>query len=374
MKRSLDDLRAELDFSAADEQRIRALAPILEPHFSEIASLVVKRVAIGYADSSHAPSIDWMRSSLEGPWDVAFYKERAVRAKQLVDRNISATTIVAVIHVVRSSYVKALTTANRTNEDVFSIHKLLDLELAMMLHAHELESERQLMIRERRWQTDQREAMQTLSTGFAHELRNPLNSARLQLDVLERRIRRYIEDPAVAEPAFLARQEIERLCDLVEDFLAFAQPPALTPSMADLVTLVEHVVEVEQTFAYEHGVELSLIAPDVRWHARVDADKVRQVVKNLVRNGIEAAPKGGHVEIRFAGVDGHVHIQVHDDGPGIPDKVRSRMFEPFFSTKDTGTGLGMSIVQSIVQMHGGTIDVDTGSAGTTVDVALPRAS
>ena len=372
MNRSLDDLRADLDFSEADEQRIRALAPILEPHFPEIASLVVQRAAIGYADDD--PALQWMRTGVEGPWDVAFYKERAFRAQKLVDRNISATAIVMITHVVRCAYVRVLVAAKATSEDLLSIHKLLDLELAMMLHAHELESERQLMIRERRWQTDQRAAMQTLSTGFAHELRNPLNSARLQLDVLERRIRRYIEEPAVAEPALLARQEIERLCDLVEDFLAFAQPPALAPSMADLVTLVEHVVEVEQAFAHEHGVHLSLIQPDVRWHARVDADKVRQVVKNLVRNGVEAAPKGGHVELRFEGVDGHVHIQVHDDGPGIPERVRARMFEPFYSTKDTGTGLGMSIVQSIVHMHGGTIDIATGSSGTTVDVALPRAS
>jgi signal transduction histidine kinase len=295
----------------------------------------------------------WLRSLLSAPRDAAYYADRAIRVREFS----SATDIVRVLHGVRVALMKIA--------DAPWIHEQIDSELDILMELYDRES--------RRWQIDQRAAMQTLSTGFAHELRNPLNSARLQLDVLERRLRRHLDDDEIGAPAGRARHEIERLRELVEDFLACTMPPPLTPVQCDVVMLIEHAVEVEQTFAQERGVELTFARPGVRLQARVDADKIRQLVKNLVRNALEAAPRGGHVTVRLDSEAGNVHIRVVDDGPGISDAVRARMFEPFYSTKDTGTGLGMSIVQSIVAMHGGTIAIKAASPGTDVDVALPRA-
>jgi signal transduction histidine kinase len=96
------------------------------------------------------------------------------------------------------------------------------------------------------------------------------------------------------------------------------------------------------------------------------------VVSNLVRNGIEAVNVGGRVWVALIpGVEQFV-IRVGDTGSGIPEEVRARIYEPFFSTKESGTGLGMSIVHSLVALHGGTIDIDTGLQGTRFDVAIPR--
>ena len=87
---------------------------------------------------------------------------------------------------------------------------------------------------------------------------------------------------------------------------------------------------------------------------------------------LEAAARSGHVDAsRSRSKRPALHIRVADDGPGIPDEVRPRIYEPFFSTKESGTGLGMSIVHSLVAMHGGTIDITTGPRGTVVDVAIP---
>ena len=92
-----------------------------------------------------------------------------------------------------------------------------------------------------------------------------------------------------------------------------------------------------------------------------------------MRNAIEATPAGGHVGVAMLErYDNAVRIRVTDDGPGIPDDVLPRIYEPFFSTKETGTGMGMSIVHSLVAMHGGTIEIDTSSQGTTFDVYVPQ--
>jgi signal transduction histidine kinase len=91
-----------------------------------------------------------------------------------------------------------------------------------------------------------------------------------------------------------------------------------------------------------------------------------------VRNALEAVSAGGRVSIELAGDDDHVRLSVRDDGPGIPAEVRPRIYEPFFSTKEGGTGLGMSIVHSLVSLHGGSIELQTGSHGTRFDVAIPR--
>jgi len=107
--------------------------------------------------------------------------------------------------------------------------------------------------------------------------------------------------------------------------------------------------------------------------AKVDSGKLHQIVQNLVRNGLEATAEGGHVEVVVTnGVPNAFHIVVKDDGPGIPEDVLPRIYEPFFSTKESGTGLGMAIVHSLVAMHGGKILIDTSPRGTTLDIELPR--
>ena len=347
----IDTLRADLGFGEPEQRVLRKLAEELDTRLPAIAA-TIKGTGL------ELDVADWMRSGLRGPWDAQFFADRVARVRRLVDGNTSSVAFLRLVHAARIAY------SSVTSEP--AVQTLLDLELAVFLHIRDTDAER--------WRTEQRAAIQTLSIGFAHELRNPLNSAKLQFDVLERRIRRFIDDPHVGEPATLARQEIERLCHLVEDFLSYAQPPPLAPVMCDIVTIAEHVVEEEQAFAIDRGVALVVKRPASRWHARVDCDKVRHAIKNLVRNGLEAAPRGGHVEVQVLSHDERVHVVVVDDGSGIPEKVRTRMFEPFFSTKDTGTGLGMSIVQSVVAMHGGALDITSGTRGTRVDMSLPRAA
>jgi signal transduction histidine kinase len=237
---------------------------------------------------------------------------------------------------------------------------------------YELDTQDKLVARERKAQADRILAMQTMSAGLAHEVRNPLNAAKLQLELLERRLRRQSEDSRLIEPTELAQKEIDRLTALLNEFLVFARPPELHAQEHDVVAIVRQVVDLERIAVENRGANLELTAEPAQLLAEVDAAKLHQLVQNLVRNAGEAVSAGGHVAVRVSVDDSRCQIRIEDDGPGIPEHVRARIYEPFFSTKEGGTGLGMSIVHSLVSLHGGSIDLATGPHGTTFEVAIPR--
>jgi signal transduction histidine kinase len=216
----------------------------------------------------------------------------------------------------------------------------------------------------------------TFASGLAHEVRNPLNSIGLQLSVLERKIARMAPQlaPETSELALVIRDEVRRLDRLVSDFLLFARSGRLLAGDGDLDAVAADVI--------------TLLAPEadagrvrIRWDRvgeparglRMDAEKIKQVIINLVRNGMEAQPDGGVVVVETGLVDGVARLRVHDAGPGLPDAVD--VFQLFVTTKDKGTGLGLSIVQQITQHHGGTIRTGRGAlGGASFTIDLPASS
>jgi len=214
-------------------------------------------------------------------------------------------------------------------------------------------------------------SLQTLTAGLAHEVRNPLNSARLQLELLERRLRRASAAANLIDPVEQVSHELERLTRLLNDFLAFARPSRLALANHDVRMIVGDVVAGEQPFAASRDATLQ-VTGIASLRARVDAPKLRLIALHLVRNALEAVAPGGHVVVTVAADEDHVRLAVEDDGPGIPEASRRRVYEPFFTTKDTGTGLGLSIVHAMVAAHGGAVTVDSAPGKTRFDVALPR--
>jgi signal transduction histidine kinase len=227
------------------------------------------------------------------------------------------------------------------------------------------------MARAQSAQSERIAAMQTLSTGLAHEVRNPLNSASLQLELLERRLRRAAADPKLIEPVEQVSLEIERLTRLLNEFLAFARPSEPTIADHDVSGIIRDVVAAQRPFAAARHAALQVAGLD-SLRARIDAEKVRLISQNLVRNALEAVAPGGHVVVTVEGDDEHVRLAVEDDGPEIPAAIQRRIYEPFFTTKETGTGLGLSIVHGLVAAHGGTITFESSSQRTRFDVSLPR--
>jgi signal transduction histidine kinase len=382
-----DEILSYVDLNEADQARLRELHPKLAPHFPKVAERFYAAVWAnpGAAAMLSGPEqierlrgtlIDWMSTGLLGPYDDKFYEKRSRIGRRHVQIGLKQHYMFTAMNVVRNAYFDFISDqfpAEQACAFVRAVNKLLDIELALMLAHYQLDSEEKLLQRERRIQNDRLDAMQRLSAGLAHEVRNPLNAARLQLELLERRLRRQDVDPKLFESTELANYEMERLTNLLNDFLAFARPPELHLHEQDIVEICRHVVELERPLAERRHVSLALTdhEPVV---AQVDVGKIHQVVQNLVRNGLEAAVSGGHVGVRVTNGDQYVHIHVVDDGPGIPDDVISHIYEPFFSTKETGTGMGMAIVHSLVTMHGGKIQVATSPTGTDFEIIVPRIS
>jgi len=209
----------------------------------------------------------------------------------------------------------------------------------------------------------------TLTAGLAHEIRNPLNSAHLQLTVAARRLGHQPPDvPAALEAVRLADSETRRLASLVAEFLDFARPEPLRLASTDLRAIAGEIVGVMLPEATGAGVAL-VLEPGAPMRARLDADRVKQALINLVRNGIQAAAANGEVSIALSSEEGHVVAKVSDDGPGFP--ADARPFEPFFTTKSDGTGLGLAIVHRVVSDHGGQVSLDRRAGRTIVTMRLP---
>lgn len=373
----------DVELDDADRARLADLHVKLSPQIGEIAQRFVDRFA-EHRDSGGLTSakqtrhlrstlIDWMASGLAGPHDVHFCERHASLGSWHAAAGLSQRHAVAAINMVRSEYHDRIDELYEPREGRLvakSVDKVLDVELATMLHDR-LDADANVVARERSAQSERIAAMQTLSTGLAHEVRNPLNSAILQLELLERRLRRTAAAAQLVEPVEQVSHELARLRRLLDEFLAFAQPAELVLDDHDVASIVRDVVAAQRSFAASRGCAIQIAGVE-SLRARIDAQKLRLISQNLVRNALEAVVPGGHVVVTLDGDDEHVRLSVEDDGAGIPEAIQRRIYEPFFTMKDTGTGLGLSIVHGMVAAHGGTITFASSPRGTRFDVSLPR--
>ena len=222
----------------------------------------------------------------------------------------------------------------------------------------------------RTMQAERLAAVGTMAAGLAHEVRNPLNSASLQLAVLERRLERGETGDRATSITRIIKSEIDRLERLVREFLAFAKPTPLDPRPVDLPQLLAGIAELIAPEAEAARIAVTVEADPALPQAAGDAERLRQVLLNLTRNAVEAMQeRGGTLILRARAGDDVLEIDVEDDGPGFPDELP--VFDAFFTTKDQGTGLGLSLVHRIVADHRGTIAVASRPGRTCFTFTLP---
>ncbi|HVS19588.1 MAG TPA: ATP-binding protein, partial [Planctomycetota bacterium] len=215
-------------------------------------------------------------------------------------------------------------------------------------------------------------AIGRLAAGVAHEIRNPLAAISGSIELL---VASGIGETSAdaRELAQIVLREVGRLNGLITELLEFARPRAPELQRLDLGEAVGELVNVfrnDRRLA-QTRVELRVAGPVP---IEADAGQLRQVVWNLLRNAAEAAP-GEPIEIGVARDGVRARLTIHDRGPGIPDEQVSRVFEPFFSTKEGGTGLGLPTVHRIVEEHKGSIElVRHDGGGTLAVVSLPLLS
>jgi signal transduction histidine kinase len=208
---------------------------------------------------------------------------------------------------------------------------------------------------------DRYEEIAQLAGGLAHEIRNPLSTMRLNLDLLaeefhepgdnrERRVLQKIER---------VRRETHRLEDLLESFLRFARVQALKLEPTDLDAVVEELRDFIEPRAVTQVVRVWTQFADESTVVPLDIELFRQALLNLVLNALHAMPDGGELILTTRREEGAVALEVTDTGTGIPEEVQAKVFDPFFSTRPGGSGLGLPTTRKIVEAHGGTIELQS---------------
>ncbi len=224
-----------------------------------------------------------------------------------------------------------------------------------------------------------------LAAGLAHEIKNPLNALSLGLDVLRRR-HRPVEQAAAAEQAEridALRGEIDRLAALINNFLAFGRPLTLTILPVDAAALVRDTLADLAETAERVRVRFSADLPAGLPPVAADGSLLKSVIWNLAQNGIQTMEKeGGTLRVAARLADGTVDegprvvLTLEDEGPGIDAAHLPRLFEPWFSTKEGGVGLGLAMVKRIVEEHGGRVEAGNRESGhgALFRIALPVAA
>lgn len=215
-------------------------------------------------------------------------------------------------------------------------------------------------------QKDLRERLSTLgemSAGIAHEMRNPLAVISGYTRMLSKKVDASMK-PAVESIA----KEVAVMDRIIGDFLSFAKPTDLVMSEVDLKVLIEECCRSLENIS---GNVTCSVQAEMLPHIRADEVLLRQALMNLLQNAFESMPDGGMLKITASPDDG-LHLSIADTGHGIPENIRGKIFLPFYTTKERGTGLGLAIVHKIIVSHGGEIRVDSGDAGTTFTIRLPK--
>jgi two-component system sensor histidine kinase PilS (NtrC family) len=214
---------------------------------------------------------------------------------------------------------------------------------------------------------DRLASLGALSAQLAHELRNPLAAMRGSAQLLAQDAR----DEMGQKLTNILLRESDRLARLVEEFLRFARPPEPARRAVALDALLVETMDMLRVDPLAREVRMEVDAPEPLT-APVDPDQLRQVLINLVRNGFQAAGPRGEVKVALARTEQEARIRVWDSGGSITEEMMGHLFEPFFTTRDGGTGLGLSTAHSIVRAHGGAIRVRSSrDEGTEFVVELP---
>ena len=222
-------------------------------------------------------------------------------------------------------------------------------------------------------------AMGKIAAQITHEVRNPLSSIGLNAEQLEEELAAFPPE-AAAEARTLARaivKEVDRLAEITEAYLRFARMPKPRLEREELRAVVSSLADFQRPELLRKKVALELALPDLECPLLCDEQQLRQALLNLLRNAGEAMPAGGRLRIALTIEDGPprgYRLEVADSGAGIEPANLPHLFEPFFSTKQGGTGLGLALTQQIITEHGGTIAVQSEPGrGTMFTVHVPAA-
>jgi signal transduction histidine kinase len=211
-----------------------------------------------------------------------------------------------------------------------------------------------------------------LTAGVAHEMKNPLNAMTIHLALLKQKL---ASGKSPEQHVGIIEQEIRRLDERIQGFLKYVRPEEVSFGPVAIAPLLSSVVEAVHPEAQRAGVAIEQACGDAALRVEGDAAQLRDVFLNLAQNAIQAMPKGGRLTLRCAAdPNRRIRVRVEDTGVGIAPENLTKIFELYYTTKERGTGVGLSMVYRTIQIHNGEIDVEsTVGVGTAFIVVLPAA-
>lgn len=386
----IDEMKNYVGFGDADADRLRALRDAVEPFLSQVLDRFydeilrhpgARRVLSGgeaQIERLKGHLTRWLLELFGGTYDETYVWKRAAIGHVHVQVGLAQHYMFAAMEIVRQELTRVLRRVGGADADsnILSLNKLLAIETGLMLQSYRdsyservRESERNT-IQERLSRAEHLAEIGQLAASLAHELKNPLAGISGAIQVF----RDELSDDDKRRPILAeVLRQITRLDGTVKDLLTYARPrtprfaPVRLSALSERVTALLRSEPAFQRVQFEHSDCSQLPTFDA------DEHQIEQVLVNLLLNAAQASAAGGTVRLSCAADGAEVTFVVEDDGHGMDDEVARRAFEPFYTTKSRGTGLGLPICRRIVEAHAGTIQIRSAAGrGTSVQVTLPR--
>ncbi len=363
-----EDLKRYVGFTDADAKRLRAALPLLRSHIRPTVDRFYDEILLhdgtnrvisgGAAQVARLKETltQWSIGVFEGPYDDGYVRRRERIGLMHVDVGLEPRFMIAAMSLFRTSFKNACVEGYagdpRELMSLFlAIDRILDIELAIALHAYHEHYVSRLRRQEKLATLGQ------ISASVSHELKNPIGVIKMSVYALRKKLDGTSE-PKIASHLEKIDRNASRVSSIVSGLLGFAR--SREPRRVEAASLGSIVKEALGQVPVPANVEVSVELSDGLPALAVDEVQMTQVLANLVTNAIEAMPQGGKLKISSRRIDGReVALDVEDSGVGIPEENLRRLFEPLFTTKLLGTGLGLATSKQIVEAHGGRIEVES---------------
>ena len=243
-------------------------------------------------------------------------------------------------------------------------------EIGMVIHVRDVTEK--VLMEERLLRMERYMGLGSLAAGLQHEIKNPLNALSLHIQLLCERLQKETGDDEVNEILDVLNTEIKRIGKVLDGFRNYASIHEIGRAPVDVTRLIEKLVRLLRPDAEQKAVKLDVeIRPGTTSEIQADAAQLEQVLLNLALNGIAAMPEGGSLKFCVSTQLDKLRIDISDTGRGIPVEIQSKIFDPYFTTRSDGTGMGLALCDKIIRQHDGSIEFQTSTTGTTFSVMLP---
>ena len=313
--------------------------------------------------------IGWLQSALSGPHSgEAFLASRRRIGKVHVQIDLPQEMMLTAMNCIRSRLLTIALTRikdeGRRNATLLAVDRMLDLELTLMLESYREHQQDQIKTHERLATIGQ------LAASIGHELRNPLGTIETSVYLMGQRLEKLgVHDDIASRHVDKARKQVQLCSKIITDLLELARSRPPKRQTVNLDKLIDEAIDALRL--PDSVCHTKRVAPNLTVMA--DPEQLRSVLVNLLENGRDAIGGAGTLSIEGFAAKNGVAIRISDSGPGISDDDQARVFEPLFTTKAHGNGLGLALCRRIVTAHGGTIELERVAQGASFLVQIPDA-